>query len=100
LVRTEILAKGMVVEKSSGIRISCRFEYPFWSLLMLILLGSMLISPFYTHSLEMGIMATLVGLFLYSLLVVYNHVNIKKELSKQLKVLEQKAKKENSSPSF
>ncbi|MDO1449421.1 hypothetical protein Q0590_24310 [Rhodocytophaga aerolata] len=100
LVRTEILAKGTVEEKSSGIRITCRFEYPFWSLLMLILLGSMLVSPFYMHSLEMGFMATLFGLFLYSLLVVYNHANIKQELSNQLKLLEQKAKKEIISPGF
>ena len=91
MIRTEILSKGIVSEHDSGIIMKCRFEYPFWSLIMLLLLGSAFFVPFYHVSIVGSLIVCLIGTGIYCLVIRYNHSNIKYEMNKQLKLIEEKA---------
>src|SRR6056297_2902298 len=83
--RTEILAKGQVLqnEKKECLEIDCSFEMPFWSILMLFLLGTLFFTPFYFISLTAGIVITSIILFIYGLIVKSNYHNMVLELEKQ-----------------
>lgn len=94
MVRTEILAKGIVSEHGSGIMVKCRFEYPFWSLLMLFMLGTAVLYQLYIRFTLVGLIATLIGILIYFIIIQYNHSNIKSVLNRQLKIIEEKANKE------
>lgn len=94
--RTAVLCKGVVAEQGRGVMIKCSFEYPFWSLIMLPILA---LSVFVMHDpipVINEFMAGAIGIILYCLVVAYNHSNIKREMGKQLELIEERASKRGS----
>ncbi len=85
--RTEILAKGNVVEDSSknAINIYVNFEIPLWSIFMFLILSPLLLLPFYFLFETFGYIVILFGLGIYALILRSNHEDIVKELEEQLK---------------
>ena len=85
--RTEILAKGNVVEDISrnAINIYVNFEIPLWSIFMFLFLSPLLFIPFYFISETLGYLITLLGIVIYALILRSNHKDIVRELERQLK---------------
>ncbi len=90
IFRTEILAKGIVTVKKDMLLIESSFELPFRSIIICLLIGSIVFLPLYFTSIFGGIVFSLIGFFIYSIIVDSNHSNIKKELKKQLDKIEEK----------
>ncbi|UCH15268.1 MAG: hypothetical protein JSV22_04685 [Bacteroidales bacterium] len=82
---TKILAKGQVSidDKKECVIIDCRFEIPFWSILILLLLGLLFVTPFYFITLNIGIIINSIFLLIYGLILKSNYHNIVNELKKQ-----------------
>ena len=87
--RTEILAKGKLKydESDNMIILDINFELPFWSILMIIILGAIFISPFYFLSIIAGIIINLIFLLIFGLIVNSNLFDVKLELDKQLNMM-------------
>lgn len=90
IFRTEILAKGIVTEKKDLLLIESSFELPFWSVIIFLIIGSIIFIPLYFTSFFGGIVFSLIGLFIYSIVVDSNYSKIKKELKKQIDKIEEK----------
>jgi len=84
--RTEILAKGKILETSSGLKIDVRFDIPLWSIMAFIFIGS--ITLFYIWTFQNEITAMLITILLatlYILIVRSNHKDVKMEIENQFK---------------
>jgi len=81
----KILAKGQVSfdNKKECVVIDCRFEIPFWSILILFFLGLCFVTPFYFISLNTGIIINSVFLLICSLILRANYSKIVDEFKKQ-----------------
>lgn len=81
----KILAKGQVSfdDKRKCVIIDCKFEIPFWSILILLLLGLLIVTPFYFITLNLGIIINIIFLSIYGLILKLNHHKIIDELKKQ-----------------
>lgn len=95
--RSAILCNGIVSAQGRGIMIRCSFEYPLWSFLSFLILAlSVYIGlgtiPFVKVPLTINKpLAGAIGIALYCLVVVYNLSRIKRELTRQLELMEEKA---------
>ena len=85
--RTEILAKGVVTNQNADneLRIDCKFEIPFWSILMFLVISSIIFLPLFAVSNVAGITLTSIGILIYGMIISSNHSDIKKELNEQLR---------------
>ncbi|MBU2062517.1 MAG: hypothetical protein KKH44_11800, partial [Bacteroidetes bacterium] len=81
--RTEILSKGIVTKIENGIKITCTYEIPFWSLLMFVLIGFLIFTPVFLLSITSGLIFGFIGVCIYSMIIYSNHSNIKEEIKKQ-----------------
>lgn len=82
--RTEILAKGTVREWENGIKINIKYEIPFWSILVLILFGSLIMfSVWISYSKVVSIVLISIILLIYILIINSNHNDVKREISSQ-----------------
>lgn len=83
--RTEILAKGVVSNQNPNneLRIDCKFEIPFWSVLVFFLIASLTFLPLFAISKIAGIATTLIGMLIYGMIISSNCSDIKKELNEQ-----------------
>jgi len=81
----KILAKGQVSfdNKKECVVIDCRFEIPFWSILVIFFLGLCFVTPFYFISLNTGIIINSIFLLICSLILRANYRKIVNELKKQ-----------------
>lgn len=86
--RTEILSKGVVSENKDGIQIKCKFEMPFWSILVFSIMSFLIFTPLYITSIFGGIIIFLFGIGIYVAIVYSNHRSIKMEIKKQFEIIE------------
>ncbi len=85
--RTEILAKGVVSNQNSKneLRIDCKFEIPFWSILMFTLIGCITFLPLFAVSLIVGTIITLLVFLVYIMIIISNHSDIRRVFDEQLR---------------
>lgn len=85
--RTEILAKGVVTDlyPRNEIRVDCKYEIPFWSILMFFVIGIIVFFPFFAMSYVAGTAITSIGITIYGMIISSNHSDIQKVLNEQLR---------------
>lgn len=91
--RTEILSKGIVSKTENGIKITCNYEIPFWSLFMFVLIGFFIFLPVLLVSITSGIIFGAFGVGIYLMIVHSNYLNIKEEIKNQFIRIKRKANK-------
>lgn len=97
---SQIIAKGEVSKKGSGLMISCQFTYPILSLIMIITFGSLIYSELFPITIASSLTFGFVVIALFVLVIRYNHLKIKHEMVKQLETIEQKTKIESTKLRF
>ena len=86
--RTEILAKGKVLKVVNDLKIGVTYEIPVWSTLIFLAFTGLLILMLAGNGIALTISAVTVIIALYSLIIHSNHNDIRREIARQFKALE------------